>query len=174
RPETCSSAPKICSSMPRPYGPRRRGRPLPLRQRARPLRRRATGARALARLQPHLQRALRRLHREKVQRGQGEDRERRDPSSLKVDLGQSPQLLWTKTPAGLVVGPSSSDCLLLLWHSASLRCVAELRARSEPSAHSESADRCPALLTMHFARRRDIGAIRTIAKKRSLAVACRT
>src|SRR5262249_2977764 len=120
------------------------------------------------------QRALRRLHREKVQRGQGEDRERRDPSSLKVDLGQSPQLLWTKTPAGLVVGPSSSDCLLLLWHSASLRCAVKFRTRSERSGRGERAARCPAILTIHFARRRDIGAIRTIAKKRSLAVACRT
>jgi hypothetical protein len=46
------------------------------RQYQRPLRRRATGAGSLAGLQPHLQRTLRRLCCEEVQRRQGEDHER--------------------------------------------------------------------------------------------------
>jgi hypothetical protein len=58
------------------------GRALPLRQHLRPLRRRATGIGTLAGLQPHVQRTLRRLHRAKIRRQEGEDRGRSNLRSL--------------------------------------------------------------------------------------------
>src|SRR6516162_4781935 len=89
-------------------------------------------------------------------------------------LGQSVSCYGRKHWLDSSSDPLRASVCFCFWHSGSLRCVVKFRKRSERSGRGESVDRCPAILTIHFARRRDIGAIRTIPKKRSLAVACRT
>jgi len=75
-------------------------------------------------------------------------------------LGQSVSCYGRKHWLDSSSDPLRASVCFCFWHSGSLRCVVKFRKRSERSGRGESADRCPAILTIHFARRRDISAIR--------------